>query len=70
MRVPVPTASLVDLTVEVEHETSAEAVNAAMRERADQGDLTGILAYSEDPLVSTDIVKSPYCSVFDSGSRS
>jgi glyceraldehyde 3-phosphate dehydrogenase len=70
VRVPVPTGSLVDLTVEVEHETSAQAVNNAMRERADQGELTGILAYSEDPLVSTDIVKSPYSSVFDSGSRS
>jgi glyceraldehyde 3-phosphate dehydrogenase len=67
VRVPVPTASLVDLTVEVEHETSAKAVNNAIRERADQGELTGILAYSEDPLVSTDIVKSPYSSVFDSG---
>jgi glyceraldehyde 3-phosphate dehydrogenase len=67
VRVPVPTASLVDLTVEVEHETSAQAVNNAIRERADQGELSGILAYSEDPLVSTDIVKSPYSSVFDSG---
>jgi glyceraldehyde 3-phosphate dehydrogenase len=67
VRVPVPTASLVDLTVELEHETSAEAVNLAMRERADQGALAGILAYSEDPLVSTDVVKSPYSSVFDSG---
>src|SRR5207344_1312427 len=59
VRVPLPTGSLVDLTVEVEHETSAQAVNAAIRERADQGELTGILAYSEDPLVSSDIVKSP-----------
>ena len=67
VRVPVPTASLVDLTVELEHETSAEAVNLAMRERADQGALTGILSYSEEPLVSTDVVKSPYSSVFDSG---
>jgi glyceraldehyde 3-phosphate dehydrogenase len=67
VRVPVPTASLVDLTVELEHETSAEAVNRAIRDRADQGDLTGILAYSEEPLVSTDIVKSSYSSVFDSG---
>jgi glyceraldehyde 3-phosphate dehydrogenase len=67
VRVPVPTASLVDLTVEVEHETSAQAVNNAMRERADQDELAGILAYSKDPLVSTDIVKSPYSSVFDSG---
>jgi glyceraldehyde 3-phosphate dehydrogenase len=67
VRVPVPTASLVDLTVELEHETSAQAVNHAIRERADRGALTGILAYSEEPLVSTDIVKSPYSSVFDSG---
>ncbi|MGZ8513240.1 MAG: type I glyceraldehyde-3-phosphate dehydrogenase [Candidatus Limnocylindria bacterium] len=67
VRVPVPTGSLVDLTVEVEHETSAQAINLAMRERADHGALTGILAYSEDPMVSTDIVKSSYSSVFDSG---
>jgi len=67
VRVPVPTGSLVDLTVEVKRETSAQAVNLAMRERADQGGLTGILAYSEEPLVSTDIVKSSYSSVFDSG---
>jgi glyceraldehyde 3-phosphate dehydrogenase len=66
VRVPVPTASLVDLTVEVEHETSAQAVNEAIRERADQGELAGILAYSEDPLVSTDIIGSSYSSVFDS----
>jgi glyceraldehyde 3-phosphate dehydrogenase len=66
VRVPVPTASLVDLTVEVEHETSAQAVNDAIRERADQGELAGILAYSEDPLVSTDIIGSSYSSVFDS----
>jgi glyceraldehyde 3-phosphate dehydrogenase len=67
VRVPVPTGSLVDLTVELERATSAQAVNAAMRERADQGALTGILAYSEDPLVSTDIIRSPYSSIFDSG---
>jgi glyceraldehyde 3-phosphate dehydrogenase len=67
VRVPVPTASLVDLTVELEHETSVQEVNDAVRERADQGMLDGILAYSEDPLVSTDIVKSPYSSIFDAG---
>jgi glyceraldehyde 3-phosphate dehydrogenase len=67
VRVPVPTASLVDLTVELEHETSAETVNHAMRAHADHGALAGILAYSEEPLVSTDIVKSPYSSIFDSG---
>src|SRR3954453_15998589 len=67
VRVPVPTASLVDLTVELERETSAEAVNRAVRDRADQGELTGILAYSEEPLVSTDVVRSSYSSVFDAG---
>ena len=67
VRVPVPTASLVDLTVELEQETTAEAVNDTMRGYADQGALAGILAYSEEPLVSTDIVKSSYSSVFDSG---
>ena len=67
VRVPLPTGSLVDLTVELEHETSAQAVNHAMRDRADQGGLTGILSYSEEPLVSTDVVKSSYSSIFDSG---
>ena len=67
VRVPLPTGSLVDLTVELERETSAQAVNHAMRERADQGELTGILSYSEEPLVSTDVVKSSYSSIFDSG---
>ena len=67
VRVPLPTGSLVDLTVELESETSAQAVNHAMRERADQGALTGILSYSEEPLVSTDVVKSSYSSIFDSG---
>jgi glyceraldehyde 3-phosphate dehydrogenase len=65
VRVPLPTGSLVDLTIEAERETSAEEVNAAVRERADAGALAGILAYSEEPLVATDIVGSPYSSVFD-----
>jgi glyceraldehyde 3-phosphate dehydrogenase len=65
VRAPVPTGSIVDLTVEVERATSADEVNAAFRERADSGPMTGILAYSEDPMVSTDIVKSSYSSVFD-----
>ena len=67
VRVPLATGLLVDLTVELEHETSAQAVNLAMRERADRGSLTGILSYSEEPLVSTDVVKSSYSSIFDSG---
>ena len=67
VRVPTPTVSMVDLTVEVESETSVEAVNAAVRDRADRGGLTGILAYSEEPLVSVDLVGSPYSSIFDAG---
>jgi glyceraldehyde 3-phosphate dehydrogenase len=65
VRVPVPTGSLVDLTIEAERPTSKEEVNAAFAERADRGPLTGILAYTEDPIVSSDIVGSPYSSIFD-----
>ncbi|HEY7707121.1 MAG TPA: type I glyceraldehyde-3-phosphate dehydrogenase [Gaiellaceae bacterium] len=65
VRVPVPTGSLVDLTVEVERPTSVEEVNAAVAARSDRGELSGILAYSEEPLVSSDIVKSPYSAIFD-----
>jgi glyceraldehyde 3-phosphate dehydrogenase len=67
VRVPVPTGSLVDLTLEVGRPTTVEEVNAIVRNRADHGELSGILAYSEEPLVSSDIVKSPYSSIFDSG---
>ena len=67
VRVPTPTVSLVDLTIEVERPTTVEAVNAAVRERADIGSLAGILAYRDDPLVSTDLVGSPYSSIFDAG---
>jgi glyceraldehyde 3-phosphate dehydrogenase len=65
VRVPTPTGSLVDLTVEVERETSVEEVNEAFRVRADQGPLSGILQYNEDPIVSSDIVGSSYSSIFD-----
>ena len=67
VRVPVPTASMVDLTVELESETSVEAVNRALRDRADQGAFAGVLAYSEEPLVSSDVIGSPYSSIFDAG---
>ena len=67
VRVPVPTGSLVDLTVEVERPTTVEEVNALVAARADAGELEGILAYSEEPLVSSDIVHSPYSSIFDAG---
>src|SRR5436190_11067602 len=67
VRAPVPTGSLVDLTFEAERETSVEEVNEAVKAVADKGDLAGILQYTEDPLVSTDIQASPYSSIFDSG---
>ncbi len=67
VRVPVPTGSLVDLTIEADRPTSKEEVNTAFAERADRGPLTGILAYTEDPIVSSDIVGSSYSSIFDAG---
>jgi glyceraldehyde 3-phosphate dehydrogenase len=67
VRVPVPTGSLVDLAVEVERPTTVAEVNAAFAEHADTGELEGVLAYSEEPLVSSDVVGSPYSSVFDAG---
>jgi glyceraldehyde 3-phosphate dehydrogenase len=65
VRVPVPTGSLVDLTVETQQPTSVEEVNELVRMRADAGRLRGILHYSEEPLVSSDIVRSPFSSIFD-----
>jgi glyceraldehyde 3-phosphate dehydrogenase len=67
VRAPIPTGSLVDLVVNVREETSVEDVNAAFEAAADKGDFEGILAYTEDPIVSSDIVESPYSSIFDSG---
>ena len=67
VRVPMPTGSLVDLTVEAERATSAEEINSAFRDLADQGALAGILEYTEDPIVSSDIVGSSYSSIFDAG---
>ncbi len=67
VRVPVPTGSLVDLTIEARKETTREAVNEAFARTADRGSLAGILAYTEDPIVSSDIVGSPYSSIFDAG---
>jgi glyceraldehyde 3-phosphate dehydrogenase len=64
IRVPTPNVSLVDLTVEVERETSAEAINEAFRAAA-AGDLSGILAVSDEPLVSIDFNSSRYSSTVD-----
>jgi glyceraldehyde 3-phosphate dehydrogenase len=65
VRVPIPTGSIVDLTVETERPTSVAEINGAFAGRADSDALAGILAYSEDPIVSADIVKSPYSAIFD-----
>jgi glyceraldehyde 3-phosphate dehydrogenase len=66
MRAPVPTGSVVDLAVQVSKETSRDEINELFRSKADTGNLEGILQYSEEPLVSTDIQQSPYSSIFDS----
>jgi glyceraldehyde 3-phosphate dehydrogenase len=66
LRVPIPTGSATDLTIEAGRETSAEEVNAAVKAAAD-GDLKGILKYTEDPIVSADIVTDPHSCIFDAG---
>ncbi|HEU0336963.1 MAG TPA: type I glyceraldehyde-3-phosphate dehydrogenase [Gaiellaceae bacterium] len=65
VRAPVPTGSLTDLVVTLGREVTADEVNAAYRTAAD-GPLAGILRYTEDPIVSTDIVGSPFSCIFDS----
>jgi glyceraldehyde 3-phosphate dehydrogenase len=67
MRVPVPDGSTVDLVVELNRDVTVDEVNAAVKAAAD-GPLAGILQYSEDPLVSTDIIGNPHSSIFDAGS--
>ncbi len=67
VRAPVPTGSLVDLTFEAARETSVEEVNEALRSRADSGELAGIMQFTEDPIVSTDIVGNPFSSIVDGG---
>jgi glyceraldehyde 3-phosphate dehydrogenase len=66
VRAPVATGSVVDLTCQTSRETSADEVNEAVRAAA-EGPLAGILAYTEDEIVSTDIVKDPHSSIFDAG---
>ena len=66
MRAPVPTGSVVDLVCVVGQETTAEAVNELFRSKADTGNFEGILRYTDDPIVSTDIHHSPYSCIFDS----
>jgi glyceraldehyde 3-phosphate dehydrogenase len=67
VRAPVVDGSVVDLVATVSKPTTIEEVNAAFAEKADSGALEGILQYTEDPIVSTDIVTNSYSSVFDAG---
>jgi len=65
IRVPIPVGSIVDLVVNVKKDVSVDAVNAALKTAA-EGPLKGILAYSDEPIVSSDIVLNPHSSIFDS----
>ncbi len=67
VRAPIPTGSMVDLTFVADRETSVDEINELFAGKADTGDLTGILQYTTDPIVSTDIVTNPYSSIVDGG---
>lgn len=66
MRVPVPDGSVVDVVLELGREVTVEEINNAIKAKADKGALAGILEYTEDPIVSSDVIGSSYSSVFDS----
>ena len=66
LRVPVPTGSITDLTVETERELTLDEIKAAYKEAA-EGPLKGILKYTEDEIVSSDITHDPHSSIFDAG---
>jgi glyceraldehyde 3-phosphate dehydrogenase (phosphorylating) len=66
MRAPVPSGSIVDLVCRLGRETSVEEINGLYRSKADRGDLEGIMRYSDEPLVSTDIQHSSYSCIVDS----
>jgi glyceraldehyde 3-phosphate dehydrogenase len=66
IRAPVPDGSIVDFVAQVARETSADEVNEAFRSRADTGPLAGILRYTDEPIVSSDILGSSFSSIFDS----
>jgi glyceraldehyde 3-phosphate dehydrogenase len=67
LRVPVPTGSIVDFTANLTKAASVDQINAAFKKAAASGPLKGILRYTEDPIVSSDIVTDPHSSIFDSG---
>lgn len=66
MRVPTPTGSITDLVATLKREVTVEEINAAMKAAA-EGPMKGILKYTEDPIVSSDIVGDPHSSIFDAG---
>jgi glyceraldehyde 3-phosphate dehydrogenase len=68
MRVPVPNGSTVDLVAEVEKSASVEAINAAMKKASENGSLKGILSYSTEAIVSSDIITTPFSAIFDAPS--
>lgn len=67
LRVPVPTGSITDLTIETSREVTLEEVQKAFREASDKGPYKGVLRYTEEPIVSADIVGDPYSSIVDAG---
>jgi len=67
LRVPVPTGSITDLTVETSQEVTLEQVQAAFRSASDNGPWKGVLRYTEEPIVSSDIVGDAYSSIVDGG---
>jgi glyceraldehyde 3-phosphate dehydrogenase len=66
IRAPVPVGSIVDLVVDLQRPVEREQVNAAFQTASEDGAMAGILSYSKEPLVSSDIVRSPYSCIFDS----
>jgi len=67
LRVPVPTGSIVDFTANLKTEATAKQINAAFKKAAASGPLKGVLRYTEDPIVSSDIQKDPHSAIFDAG---
>ncbi len=67
LRVPVPTGSIVDFTANLKKSASVAEINAAFKKAASSGPLKGVLRYTEDPIVSSDIVGDPHSSIFDAG---
>ena len=67
LRVPVPTGSIVDFTANLKTAASVEQINAAFKKAAGSGPLKGIVRYTEDPIVSSDIQGDPHSAIFDAG---